>query len=128
MTLFVFFSLVFSILTFSHLSSTTTYAGLYIMEHRVIKDIQRDMWTSFPRGTILEVRTFRMLSFYEDGRVVCATTTEEIADMKTKFIKYRTKGVRDAKVLMLGTWRIDKDIVRVVFKQPWTNVSSRMNA
>ncbi|KAK1747294.1 F-box only protein [Skeletonema marinoi] len=101
--------------------------GLYVLQYKEVKKIQRDMWTDIPVGAVLESIYYRYLYFFEDGRVMYALTHAHPMEMIPRFhnMILRGYGSKD-KWGVWGKYQIKKDIVRVWATQQWHDVCFQM--
>jgi len=101
--------------------------GLYVLQYKEVKKIQRDMWTDIPVGAVLESIYYRYLYFFEDGRVMYALTHAHPMEMIPRFhnMILRGYGSKD-KWGVWGKYQIKKDVVRVWATQQWHDVCFQM--
>ena len=101
--------------------------GLYVLQYKEVKKIQRDMWTEIPVGAVLESVYYRYLYFFEDGRVMYALTHAHPMEMIPRFhnMIIRGYGSKD-KWGVWGKYQIKKDIVRIWASQSWHDVCFQM--
>ena len=100
-----------------------TGGGLYVLQYREVRKIQRDMWTEIPVGAILESIYYRYLYFFEDGRVMYALTHATPVEMIPRFMKMLIHGHESKdKWGVWGKYQLEKDVVRVWASHEWHDV------
>eukprot|EP00586_Coscinodiscus_wailesii_P020193 CAMPEP_0172495528 /NCGR_PEP_ID=MMETSP1066-20121228/71451_1 /TAXON_ID=671091 /ORGANISM="Coscinodiscus wailesii, Strain CCMP2513" /LENGTH=434 /DNA_ID=CAMNT_0013267265 /DNA_START=57 /DNA_END=1361 /DNA_ORIENTATION=+ len=99
--------------------------GVYVLQYRSVKKIQRDMWTEIPVGAILETIYYRYFYFLEDGRVLYCLTSSPPNEMIRRFLKLRLEDVKDKQAIW-GRYEVSKYDVRVWAQHDWCHVMLEM--
>lgn len=98
-----------------------TGCGLYVLKCTKIKEIQRDMWTEIPFGTVLEATYYRYLYFFENGIVLYSLTSRPPHEQMPIFQKVLATNETQHSAVF-GTYEIQKDQCVVCIEHPWHHV------